>query len=364
MKKIICFICSLSSGGAEHQISELSNILVKEGYQVQLVTFGDFPDHYRLDPNVVRLRLAENKSKISKFISIFTFFLTCKADCIFSYGQRESVFCIIPSIFRLRRNKIVACERSCTINRKADIYENLLMKFLYKKVFAIVCNSYTQKEHILKLKPEYKNKLYTIINHINLNAFAPAPYPYNDIIRICVFARYDKLKNYERLVEVVTAIKAKGYSLCLEWFGSCHMSNGSFYPDYLNLMDLITNNDICDCFKFHDQISNVSSQIAKSDAVCIASLWEGFSNTIAEGISCGRPMIVSDVSDNSVMVHDGENGFLFNPFEINEIIKTFEKFLRLSRAERAQMGDKSRKIAESLFSSDVFINSHKRLIEG
>lgn len=363
-KKIICFICSLSSGGAEHQIAELSNLLVQERYQVQLVTFGDFSDHYKLDNRIERIRLAEGKNSFIKALSIFWFFLTSQADCIFSYGQRESVFCIVPSLFRFRRNKIVACERSCTINRTPDKYENFLMGHLYKKVYAIVCNSYTQKEHIIKTKPKYSNKLHTIINYIDLMGFCPVKYPHNDVVRISIFARYDKLKNYERLVEVVTVLKAKDYNICLEWFGNKHMANNELYPDYVKLSEMIEEKGISDNFKIHDHIPSVSSQIAESDAVCLASLWEGFSNTIAEGISCGRPMIVSDVSDNSVMVHEGENGFLFNPLDVDDMIKAFERFLTLTYEERVKMGEKSRQIAESLFGTDVFIQSHKELIEG
>ena len=97
--------------------------------------------------------------------------------------------------------------------------------------------------------------------------------------------------------------------------------------------------------------------------MCLPSLHEGFSNSISEYICCGRPVICSDVSDNSVMVHDGENGFLFDPLNVESIMEAFVRYFDISFEQRDKMGVRSREIAESLFDKDKFIESYIKLIE-
>ena len=362
-KRIICFIGALSSGGAEHQLTELSNMLIVSGYEVNLVTFSDANDHYHLDERVKRVRIAPGRNGLIKILSIFWYFLKCKTDCVISYGQRANVYCLFPLMFRGRRVKVLACERSCTLNRKPDNYEKYLLGGLYKRADWIVCNSFSQAKHIVQEKPKLEKKVKTVINYIDLKEYRAYPQPNNTPVRYGVFARYIKLKNYERLVEIVSRLKKEGYSFTIEWFGNQRGKNGVENPEYVELKKLVIDAGISQEFLLNDHVPNTATVIPQYDAVCLASLWEGFSNIIAEAISCGRPMLVSDVSDNGVMVKQGVNGFLFNPFDSNEIYEAFVKFLSLSKKEKEEMGQKSRQIAESLFDKDAFLRAYIDCIE-
>lgn len=362
IKRITCFIGSLTSGGAEHQLTVLSNLLVDSGYEVELVTFSDGEDHYNLDGRVKRIRIAPNLSDWKKFLAIFWFFFRCKTDCIISYGQRASVYCLFPLCLRRRGIKVLACERSCTLNRKPDRYERVLMKGLYKRADWIVCNSYSQANHIIKERPKLEKKVKTIINYVDLDEYVFTPMPNNKRVMIGVFARYIKLKNYERLVEVATRLKNNGYDFSIEWYGNIRGKNGNENPEYAELKELVTRNAIADVFILNDHVPSTATVIPKYDAVCLASLWEGFSNTIAEAVSCGRPMLASGVSDNVVMVKDGVNGLLFDPFNTDQIYESFESFIRMAPAQKEIMGRNSRIIAEALFSKESFLKSYIKLM--
>ena len=63
------------------------------------------------------------------------------------------------------------------------------------------------------------------------------------------------------------------------------------------------------------------------------------------------------------MVHDGVNGFLFAPTDVNSMCDAFCKFFQLTQNQIIEMGVNSRQIAETLFDKDNFINSYVRLIE-
>ena len=64
MKHILCYISSLASGGAEHQMLILAELLKEKGYDVTLVTCFDYPDHYTPSPDLKVVRLKVKGSKI------------------------------------------------------------------------------------------------------------------------------------------------------------------------------------------------------------------------------------------------------------------------------------------------------------
>lgn len=121
--------------------------------------------------------------------------------------------------------------------------------------------------------------------------------------------------------------------------------------------------DLSKQFKLKEAITDVEAKMAEYDAFCLPSLFEGFSNSISEAICCGKPCIVSDVSDNAIMVHNGENGFLFDPIDKNSIANGLLKFLETDAATRQLMGKRSRNIAESMFNLNYFINEYIRVLK-
>ena len=133
-----------------------------------------------------------------------------------------------------------------------------------------------------------------------------------------------------------------------------------YYVEYKNLVEQL---GIEDVIHLNDHVQNVAELMPMFDAICLPSLYEGWSNSISEAICCGKPMLVSDVSDNKYMVHDGENGFLFNPESIDDMVNTFDKFFQLNMEQRRAMGLISRKIAEQLFDKEEFVAKYIKLIE-
>ena len=80
-------------------------------------------------------------------------------------------------------------------------------------------------------------------------------------------------------------------------------------------------------------------------------------------MSCGRPILCSDVCDNSIYVKEGENGFLFNPHDTNSIASVIERAIKLQFEEYQSFCCHSRKIAEDLLSKNTFINKYISIIE-
>ena len=361
-KSITCFIQSLGGGGMEHQMALLITLLVEKGYDVTLTTFSDTVDYYKIPSNVKRVRLADGKKNILKTLAVFWYFLFVKTDSVISFEQRCNFLCLIPLLFR-RKIKVIVGERNITYN-KPDFMERALFRFLYKRAGYVVPNSYSQAKYIVNAVPAYNEKVVPIINYTDIETFRPSKLPLENVLKIAVFARFEKQKNCIPFMEMLSKLKQiSKRDFHVDWYGIHQFKNPILAGYFDEVQEKLKELDIDDVFSIKPPTKNVQEVLTQCVAACLPSLYEGFSNSISEGIASGRPMLVSDVSDNSVMVKDGINGFLFNPLDLNSMIDAFNKFFNLSDDEIRKMGSESRRIAETLFNKEVFVGSYIKLIE-
>lgn len=361
MKEILCFTTSVSKGGAERQLSILANMLVEKGYNVKFATFSGDIDEYYIDSRVKRVRINQIGNSIKRFLEIYKFFSNVNIDCIISFGARCNFLVLLPLYFR-KKIKIIVGERCATFD-KMTWYKKLNYKLLYKRANYIVPNNYTQKIEIENSYPYLIKKTHVITNYTDLNKFVVTIPPLNETIRIGIFCRYDKQKNYERFAETIKILKNEvGDMFHVDWYGNRDILNG-INPDFISFSQLIYKYNIGEVITLNGHTDNVADLIPQFDVLCLPSIGEGFSNSISEYICCGKPVLCSDVADNSIMVRDGINGFLFNPFDPKAMAQAFKRFFYLSSEEKTIMGMESRRIAESLFNKDKFINSYISLIE-
>ncbi len=363
MKRIVFLGSGLSSGGAEHQCSQLMNMLVERGYDVTYASFGDVPDHYYVSPNVKRVYLAPGVSIKKKVWTVEKYLLKVPVDVVIAFSQRLSVLTLFPLLLR-PKVKVISSERNFTIG-EPDKYERILMKTgIYRRADHIVPNNFSQGKYLAEKIPSIKKKIKVITNYTDINLYQCSPVPNNEITRIGIFCRFEEQKNFHRFIEAVYLLKqTTSERFRIDWYGNRSFKSEGQRHYYEEGFQKVRELRLEDVLILHDATKDVPRLIPQFDALCLPSLHEGFSNSISEYICCGRPVICSDVSDNSVMVHEGENGFLFNPLEVNDIVKAMTAYLHTTNSERSKMGQRSREIAEALFDKDRFINDYINIIE-
>lgn len=363
MKSIVFLGAGLASGGAEHQCSQLMNMLADRGYDVTYTSFGDVPDHYFVSPEVKRIHIAPGASMKKKFIAVEKYLLGVSADVVVAFSQRLSAMALFPLLFR-PGVKVISSERNFTIGAP-DKYEKILIKTgIYKRADYIVPNNYSQGRYLSQKMPSLKKKIHVITNYTDTDLYQSTPVPNNEITHIGIFCRFEEQKNFHRLLEALYVLNQRHhFEYHIDWYGN-HSFKTEAQKTYFNTgLSKISEYGLEDYITIHDPTKNVSRLIPTFDVMCLPSLHEGFSNSISEYICCGRPVLCSDVSDNSVMVHEGENGFLFNPLDIEDIVRAFASYFTTTNEQRTVMGLRSREIAESLFDKEKFINEYIKLIE-
>ena len=370
MSHVTCFTESLGGGGAEHQMVILAGMLAENGYDVSLVTYASLPDHYSTPAGVKRIDIGRTQIKgrklkaIVKILKCFHYFLWLKTDCVIAYRQCANLRVLPPMFFRRRKKVRVICSdrnTSLTVSFK----HKMLLFFLYKRADYIVPNSRTETDFIAHYKPQLIPKLRTIHNYTDLQQFATSSMPKNlETIKIAIFSRYSSQKNPIGFAKAMRELKGKtSQHFEVHWYGAQMEANGGYDNAYLAARQAVVDYEVEDEIKLIPAVKNPAALMGDYHVVCLPSLYEGFSNSIAEGICSGKPMLVSDVSDNSVMVHEGENGFLFDPNDSDGICNAFLKFFNLSYNEMLRMAGRSREIAEDLFDREHFIKQYIVLIE-
>ena len=118
-----------------------------------------------------------------------------------------------------------------------------------------------------------------------------------------------------------------------------------------------------DIFTFYAPTQEVERVYHEADLFCLPSIYEGFPNVLCEAMSCGVPVVCSRVCDNPYIVEEGKSGFLFDPNDVQDMVRTIERFIELPDNQRRELAANARLRVEQLCSKETFVNSYRRIID-
>lgn len=356
MKKVILYTDNLGPGGAQRQLIGLAYLLSKE-YNVKVLCYYDNPFYVSfLKEKNIKYELIKNGNNILKRI-IFTLLVVIKEkpNTLIAYQETPSIIACLTRFF-FPFFKLIVSERNTT--QKMTIKEKIRFN-LFRISDYVVPNSYTQETFIIKNCPFLASKTITISNFVQLNHFTPLYHRTNKPFRIIVAASVIPSKNTLKFIEAVRCVNSKSSRpFIVEWFGIHN------YPStYLNqCQKYISDNNLNNVFHLLPKTKNIVREYQTADALCLPSLFEGTPNTICEGIACGLPIICSDICDNSRFVHDGINGFTFDPTSIESMSNAITRLLNLNDKEIIDFGQYSRTLACKELSERKFLNEYLKII--
>lgn len=355
MERIQFIITGLGPGGAERQLTGLASMLKDKGYTVQVCWYTNinFYEQVLLDNGIDCKRLYTS-NHLKKIKNIWHAIESFNPDVVISFLDGPNTICPYLKWLTRGKYKLVVSERNTTQRLE---WRSLLRFAGYRFADHIVPNSGSQTRFIGTHYPKYKDKLSTITNFTDLERFHPSDKEHKPVLRGMVAARVTEAKNVLRFIDAVSIAHDKGANIDITWFGE------PFYKEYgEQCHKLIKGKNMSQYFHLLPATKKIVEEYKKSDVVILPSHFEGCPNVICEAISCGLPVLCSDVCDNSTLVHNGENGFLFDQNDENSMAGAILKFCNLSIEERKSMGMASRELAESILSKDRFVDKYITLI--
>ena len=351
---IACLISSLRLGGAERQMLALASGLQSAGHKVTLITYHKeifFEEELRAKN--LEMVYVPKKNLLQWCLGCTRVLKQNNCEVLISFCAGTNLKACLLTRFGWK-GRLIVSERNCNLHFR--LHDRL--RFLaYTRADAVVCNSHSQEEFIRRHFPALNDRLCTITNAVDLDYFHPRSsavrQPARKRAKILVTARFCKRKNAIGLIKAAAILKKRGIPIYVEWYG---LQREDEYCK--KCRELISKTGLSDDFLILPAAHNVVELYHDADIFCLPSFYEGTPNSLAEALACGLPVVCSDVSDNSLYVSEGENGFTFNPEKPSDIADTLTKILAIPGNELLQFGECSRRIAEEKLSGKPFISSY------
>ncbi|MCL9808512.1 glycosyltransferase [Flavobacterium luminosum] len=309
---------SLSHGGLEKVIANLSFMLGKNNFEVHTIILSDdigYDFHGKLvniEKNVAKYPF----SKLSKYAYFFFYLRKHKFDYIIDLRYRLNPITEILICKLIYNAKIIFGVHSS----KIDTYffkNRFLTKFIYSKNYAIVCASKGIEEklrntHVLR-------NIVTIYNGIDIaeiqqKSKQEVDLPFKFIISIGRFERQN-IKQFDKLIEAYLESNLKNQGIHLLIIGDgitqSEMQHKFSNEEYVH---------------FVGHISNPYPYIHQSEFLVLSSKYEGFPMVLIESLASGVPVISFDcpTGPNEIILHE-ENGLLVSDQNFETLKKAMER---------------------------------------
>lgn len=364
--RICCLTYALSLGGAVRQMVILAETLARQGHSVELIYYHAGTDFYSLPdvPGLTATLIEKKGSSLRLLLDMRSYLQEHPCDLMIAFPAGP---CTKACVLRMVHPhfKLIVSERNCNIR----MLPTDRMRFaLYSQADKVVCNSHAQEKFIREHYPALSGKLLTITNFIDSDTFSPddgavtkGPMTKdlggNRVRRIIVTARVCRRKNVLGLIKAAALLKERGVEFSIDWYGLVRENRY-----YRRCLRAIEKAGLSDCFSILKASGDVASLYREYDIFALPSFYEGTSNSLAEALANGMPIVCSDVSDNHLYVREGVNGLLCNASDADSIANALHKAISLDGSAMDSFGAASRKTAITQLSRDRYESSYRTLI--
>lgn len=349
-KRILLYIDGMNSGGAQRQLIGLARCIQSlPDYESRLLFYKPGADFYKPQLDEYQMDYFYDQTSDSKWHGLKALRKQVKEyrpDLIISFLGENNLFACL--------NRLVCHVPLIVSERNTTIVPTKLDKvrfFLYRWADRIVPNSYSQGKYLCDNQRRIANKVVSIVNFVDTDAYHPIDKnEVNDTRRIIVAARVVPQKNVLGFIRAIkSAVDGGCTKFHIDWIGNLGMRD--YAEECRKLID-----DLClsEYISFVGECKDMASAYQQADAFCLPSYYEGTPNVVCEAMASGLPILCSDVCDNARYVEHEANGLLFNPHETTTMADALVRFVNLNNNAILKMGKMSRTKAVASFSIEKF----------
>ena len=356
--KIICFIDSLNSGGAQNQLVELAKGFKSCGHEVMVLVYHnlDFFKAQLLADNI-QITLIQEPHFIKRIIKCRSAINHFEPDVVLSFLEVPNFIATIAG-FPYRKWKLFVGERSAD----PQILKSRIKKaFRYFHLFTdgVISNSFANNEMVVSINSFIKLKSSVIYNF--------SKFPFKKLngnnkkntkkIEVVVVARHDKVKNASGMLTALSYLtKDEQEKIHINWYGTRNTIDNEF----INTQQLLIDFKLQKVVSFHDAINNVLDVMNSSDVVGLFSLFEGLPNTVCEAMSLGKLVICSNVSDVPILLGNNKD-ILFDPKNPVDILRVLRNLIEMKDHDRKIIEQANYKFAIENFDKVKIISKYLNL---
>lgn len=324
-------IYSLSSGGAEKFVVDLSNQLAKMGHDVILCMLLNTDDNrYTFNKQFLDGKIKLHSMEFDRGFSLDK----CKKVEKFIISENPDILhChlnVIPYIFKfaLLRNKPVIFHTLHNVatetgGKGLQYYFN---RFFYKcgKIHPVcisqICRRTYEEYYKLHNAPVIDNgrAAVGISNHFEEVKQEISSYKKTTKTKVFIHvARCNKQKNQRLLIDSFNRLNAENVDFILLIIGSGFESTDG----------VEFKRSACDRIFFLGEKKNVIDYLLCSHAFCLTSVYEGLPISLLEALSCGITPICTPVGGIPDVITDNINGYLSSGIDIDSYIHALKRYV-------------------------------------
>ena len=314
-KKITFILGGLAKGGAERVVNNLSNHLVLEGYDIDIITLLNDTVDYNFDSSINIINYSKLNKKYSNllfywFKNLHNYFKKNPERTIISFFVKINLITILSSIGC--KNKLIVSERSDPFSDGRNPIYNILSKLLYKKCNYVVLQTKQIASNFYKV---FGDRIKVIPNPIQF------------------YEEYSNINPKENLIISVGNLKeAKNYSMFID---AINLSKNNLKDNKViiygegelrkTLETKITEYHLEDIIHLPGRVDNIQKAIYKAKLFILPSNYEGMSNALQEALSLGLCCISTDCLGANELIKEDVSGIIIprnNPIELSHQINT------------------------------------------
>lgn len=338
---IAVFVPTLGGGGAERVMINLSNNLVYNDYQVDLITgTGYSPYLGEIDPLVNKIIF--NKSKtITQLPLLIKYLKTKKPNLLFTTQNHVNVLSLLIK-YILPQQKIIIREANNPIQyykfKKSPkiVLTRVLSKLLYKKADGIVALSEGMKDSMISFYKLPQNKIDVIYNPIiSDKIYHLAKEKIDDswinTNKNKLFLSVSNIKPQKDLLNLLKAfliVKGKENNCKLAILGK-YYSHDKYYQQ---LKNFIIENQLTESVKFLGFKKNPFNYMKVANVFVLSSLYEGLPGSLIQALCLGCKIVSTDCPSGPREVLDnGKYGHLVPVGNQNLLADAMHKSLSIEK---------------------------------
>ncbi len=368
-KKILFFIDSLNSGGAQRQIVGLASSVDRNRFDPVVLTYHDIP-YFKsvLDDTGVRVEciLKHGKFDLGFLYRLADYFRKEKPDILLSYLNT-------PNMWARLAGRMAGVKRIIISERNINIVHSRLRMFIERLLKgwcnAVVVNATVTRELLHNRLGVPVEKIHIIYNGIDVDSFNN---PNQEIVK-CIRKEFE-LTDGEQVIMLPGRIQEQKNHICLVK-AFCQIRKSHEKVRLLLVGEAIDKSIKCrledelaranyqDSVIFAGQRTEMSELYYISDIVVLPSLWEGFPNVVMEAMAAQRAVVASDIVDNRLLVREGVTGHLFASGNCEQLVARLESLLSLSHQKLSEMGIAGRVVVEKEYAMPRMVEKYQALFE-
>lgn len=311
--KILFYIHSLSTGGAERTVAYLSKYFVNKNHQVTII-LNTNKIFYDVDKRVKIYTLDYKKgSRLRQVISRIKLFRRAVRE----YNP-DVVIClmytaIFYTLFINRKIKVIGSERSNPENNL--LMDRILKHVLFNRVDGMIFQTLSAQKYYPKKIRENSIVIPNAIGNEFIKNINSSPVSNRRKV-ISAVGRLNESKDYITLLDAFKIVHKKFPKFQLEIYGEGKQKDQ--LVDYVNRLDLEK------YVKFMGVDKKAIIKISDSTCYVLSSISEGMPNSLIEALAIGLPCISTDCNYGPRdLIVDGYNGMLVpikNPMKLADAI--------------------------------------------